>query len=223
MINLIIKKVRNRQFGRSRGITRSDLQDLDLYWDPEMAKILDTWGEGNVWDEIQLLLANCEGKVLDIACGTGNTMKILRQYPKLEVHGFDISDLLLKTAVSKHGILAERLRTMDATKMDYGDLSFDYSYSIGSLEHFTEPGIESMLSEAARVTRRTSFHMIPVSRSGRNEGWMKTKQSFFNNSTQWWLYKCSKSFRKAYPLTSRWNDDISVGVWLKYEKNEPQH
>ena len=46
-------------------------QDLDLYWTDDMAKVLDEWGEDNVWNEIQLLLANCEGKVLDIACGTG--------------------------------------------------------------------------------------------------------------------------------------------------------
>ena len=28
-------------------------QSLDLYYDPQMAKILDTWGERNAWIEIQ--------------------------------------------------------------------------------------------------------------------------------------------------------------------------
>ena len=33
-------------------------QNLDIYFDEEFAKILETWGEGNVWNEIQLLLAS---------------------------------------------------------------------------------------------------------------------------------------------------------------------
>ena len=74
----------------------NDSQDLDMYFDPEYAKILDSWGEKTTWIEIQMLLANCKGKVLDIACGSGVTMRILGKYPNLDVHGCDISDLLIK-------------------------------------------------------------------------------------------------------------------------------
>ena len=31
-------------------------QDLDVYWTDEMAQILETWGIGHVWNEIQFLM-----------------------------------------------------------------------------------------------------------------------------------------------------------------------
>lgn len=195
-------------------------QDLDVYWDPEMAAILETWGEGNVWNEIQLLMHPHAGKALDIACGTGKTMQMLAPYAALELHGCDISDLLIGKAIER-GIPRDRLRIIDATRMEYADREFEFAYSIGSLEHFTEDGMVEAIRESARVVRRTSFHMVPVSRSGRDEGWMKTQQSFFNNSVPWWLQK----YRAAYPhvvvLDSAWNDTISVGKWFACYKDAP--
>lgn len=188
-------------------------QDLDLYWDPEYAKVLEEWGLDSTWNEIQLLLANCKGKILDVACGTGITIKILDKFPLLEIHGFDISDLLINKALEK-GIPKELLKVEDATKTSYSANEFDYSYSIGSLEHFTEEGIESFLSENSRYTKTASFHMIPISKSNINEGWMKTTQSFFNNSEQWWLEKFNKNFQKVYSIPSKWEDNISYGRWF---------
>ena len=192
-------------------------QDLGVYWDPAMAQLLETWGEGNVWDEIQLLLVNCSGRVLDIACGTGKTMAVLTPMTQLELHGFDISDLLIKKAIER-GLSQDRLRVADATKMPYPDQAFDYSYSIGSLEHFTESGIDQFVQEAARVTRVASFHMMPTSRSQRDEGWMKTYQSCHNNSIAWWTKRLIQGFPYVRVLPSHWNDPISVGTWFVCSK-----
>jgi ubiquinone/menaquinone biosynthesis C-methylase UbiE len=205
-----------RAFFRSNsnsGPGSPDAQDLDLYWDPAMAALLDSWGEGTTWNEIQYLLINCSGRVLDIACGTGKVMSIIAKYPCLDMYGFDISDFLIEKALAR-GIAPSRLKVMDATKPDYGDNEFDYSYSIGSLEHFTEDGITKFLSESARITARASFHMIPVSRSGKNEGWMKTLQSFHNNSLEWWLQRFNIAYASVHVLDSAWVDDISVGKWF---------
>ena len=76
-------------------------RDLDVYWDPQMAEILEHWGEGNAWNEIQLLLMNCRGRALDMACGTGKTMSLLAGLPALEVHGCDISDMLIGKALER--------------------------------------------------------------------------------------------------------------------------
>jgi ubiquinone/menaquinone biosynthesis C-methylase UbiE len=186
-------------------------QDLNPYYSEEFAKILEIWGETHVWNEIQLLLANCSGKVLDIACGTGIVMKRLEKFENIEVHGFDISDLLIEKA-QKKGL--KHLSVQDATKPDYDDLEFDFSYSIGSLEHFTEEGIVAFLKEASRYTKKASFHMIPVSRTGKNEGWIKTIQTYFNNSEEWWLDKFKASFRKVEIVNSSWDDSISFGRWF---------
>ena len=194
-------------------IPNADKQDLDLYWDAKYALVLEEWGKDNVWNEIQLILASCKGKVLDIACGTGITISLLKKYPDIELFGFDISDLLVSKAVEKN-IPKENLKVSDATKTDYKNNEFDYSYSIGSLEHFTLDGIDKFIAESARYTRISSFHMIPVSRTGKNEGWMKTQQSFFNNSEDWWHQYFKKHYANVYVVSSKWNDDISYGKWF---------
>src|SRR6185295_10102692 len=193
-------------------------QDLEVYWDDEMAQLLETWGEGNVWNEIQLLLYARRGRVLDIACGTGKTMSVLARFPALEIHGFDISDFLIGKA-RERGLSPDRLRVADATRLEYTDASFDYSYSIGSLEHFTEEGLVRAIAESARVTARAAFHMVPVSRSGTDEGWMKTYQSFFNNSVGWWRAKYQASFQRVIDLESAWSDGHSLGRWFVCTKD----
>jgi ubiquinone/menaquinone biosynthesis C-methylase UbiE len=109
----------------------------------------------------------------------------------------------------------DRLIVCDATKLtDYEDNFFDYSYSIGSLEHFTEEGIGKLINEAHRVTRKATFHMMPTSRSLKNEGWMKTWQSFYNNSSAWWVEKFEKRFPEVLVFDSAWNNTLSVGKWF---------
>jgi ubiquinone/menaquinone biosynthesis C-methylase UbiE len=188
-------------------------QALDIYWDPEMAAALETWGEGNAWNEIQLLMLNTHGTVLDIACGTGKVITMLEGIKDLEVHGCDISDFLLTKAVER-GIPKERLICCDATALPYPAKHFDYAYSIGSLEHFTEEGIHALMQQCKKVVGRRSFHMIPVSRSQKNEGWISPWQSYFNNSTDWWVAKCKSSFGKVTVLDSAWQDEMSLGKWL---------
>jgi ubiquinone/menaquinone biosynthesis C-methylase UbiE len=188
-------------------------QDLDLYWDSDYANILDEWGKDNVWNEIQLIMAARQGKVLDIACGTGKTIQLLQKFQNLEIHGFDISDLLIQKAIEKK-IPAERLKVTDATATSYSDNEFDYSYSIGSLEHFTLEGIDKFIGESFRYTKKASFHMIPISRSGKNEGWMKTVQSFFNNSEEWWYDKFRNHYQNFFSIASKWEDGISYGRWF---------
>ncbi|MDD5435105.1 MAG: class I SAM-dependent methyltransferase, partial [Nitrospira sp.] len=154
-----------------------------------------------------------KGKVLDIACGTGKTMTIISKFSAIEVFGCDISDFLISKAIER-GIQSDHLVVCDASKTNYPENYFDYAYSIGSLEHFTEDGIINCLSECFRIVGGTSFHMIPVSRSGVDEGWMKTLQSFHNNSVQWWLDKYEKIYKTVYVLDSDWQDKISIGKWF---------
>jgi hypothetical protein len=61
--------------------------------------------------------------------------------------------------------------------------------------------------------------MIPVSRSGKDEGWIKTLQSYYNNSVDWWLKKYKSSYQSVFVIDSSWEDDISVGKWFICIKN----
>lgn len=212
------ENARRRKAQREAKTSTPGKQDLDLYWDPKMADILETWGEAHVWREVRLLFWQSEGKVLDIACGTGKTMEILEQFGALEVHGCDISDLLIQRAADR-GIPADRIKVADATNLDcYETGQFRHSYSIGSLEHFTESGIDDFVRESHRVTTGFSAHMIPISRSGEDEGWMKTVQSFFNNSESWWRTKFEKYYDTVVFAPSGWEDKISIGVWILCHK-----
>jgi ubiquinone/menaquinone biosynthesis C-methylase UbiE len=196
---------------------RSDGQDLELYWDAEMAAVLESWGEGTAWTEIQLLMAARHGRVLDIACGTGKVIASLAGQTTLDLHGCDISDLLIGKAIAR-GIALEQLVICDATSMPYQNDEFDYSYSIGSLEHFTTSGIEKVLADAARVTKIGSFHMVPTARSGQDEGWLKTYQSFHNCSQEWWAQRFRRYFPSVTVINSRWEDRISIGKWFVCSK-----
>jgi ubiquinone/menaquinone biosynthesis C-methylase UbiE len=196
-----------------RPLVKPDAQDLELYWDEEMAEVLETWGQNTTWTEIRLLMAQRNGRALDIACGTGKVMALLEGQTTLDLYGCDISDMLIARAVAR-GLSPARLLICDATKLPYQNEEFDYSYSIGSLEHFTTDGIEKALGEAARVTKAASFHMVPTARSGRDEGWLKTYQSFHNCSEEWWLQRFKRHFPLVTVIDSRWEDRISVGKWF---------
>ena len=218
MSNLLSKLWSFRKSRSNKSLVSSDntgdSQNLDIYWDDKFAEMLETWGEKHVWREVQLLLRNVNGSVLDIACGTGVAMKILIDSLGLDVHGFDISDTLIEKAIL-HGLPEDKLKVCDATNMDkYSDDSFEASYSIGSLEHFTEEGIDSFLRESARVTNGFSYHMIPLSRKDIDEGWITPLQSYFNNSEDWWRQKFEKHFSEVQFLPSGWDDEISIGVWI---------
>jgi ubiquinone/menaquinone biosynthesis C-methylase UbiE len=195
-------------------LSKPDKQDLNIYWTPEMAELLETWGKDHAWIEIECLMVNCKGKVLDIACGTGVNIQALSRFEFLDLYGFDISELLLEKAVEK-GIPLDRLKVNDATKTNYKNNEFDYSYSIGSLEHFTEDGITLFLKECSRYTSKACFHQIPVSESNNNEGWIKRGQSYFNNSVDWWKEKFKPHFSNVYIINSGWKDPgVSVGKWF---------
>ena len=194
------------------GVQEND-QDLGIYWDETFAQGVSVWGVDTAWREIQFFLADRKGKVLDIACGSGAVMKVLENLEEFGVYGCDISSYLIEKAVES-GISGDRLTVCDARQLPYQDNYFTYSYSIGSLEHFTEDGIRDFIRESYRITAATSFHQVPTSRSGKEEGWIRLGQSYFNNSVEWWLKQFQSSYDRVYVLNSRWEDPISIGRWF---------
>jgi len=192
-------------------------QSLNVYYEEKMANILETWGERNAWIEIQHLLLNKKGKILDIACGTGKIIEILSKTNINDVYGCDISNFLIQKAIDR-GIEKNKLKVCDATNLPYENNFFDYCYSIGSLEHFTEDQIQKFLLSSKNVTKYFGFHQIPMSRSNKDEGWITPYQSYFNNSEEWWNIRCRKVFRKVSILDSGWEDKRSVGKWLILSK-----
>ena len=44
--------------------------------------------------------------------------------------------------------------------------------------------------------------MMPLSKKNIDEGWMKTYQSFHNNSINWWSKKFERKFSRVYVIDS---------------------
>ena len=195
-------------------LIKKNTQDVKIYDESEAAKKIDEWGEHDVWNEIKFIMHDKKGKILDLACGTGKNILDLKKINKeAQFFGCDISKSLINVAI-KNGVSENCLTCIDATKMNFPENFFDYSYSIGSLEHFTEEGIEDVIDKLYFCTKIASFHMMPVSKKNINEGWMKTYQTFHNNSEEWWLKKFEKKFEKVFILDSSWNDFLSSGKWF---------
>ena len=193
-------------------------QDLDIYWDENYANTLDSWGKGTVWVEIVLIFLTLEGKVLDMACATGSAIEILsKKNSNIDIYGFDISDLLINIAIEK-GIDETKLKVADATVTTYLENEFDYSYSIGALAHFTLEGINLFLKNAAFYTKKFSFHQIPINKYETDNGWVKYEESYFQNSTEWWLKKFEKYFSKVDVLESTWTGYELIGKWFICKK-----
>ena len=188
--------------------------DLGVFADPNVVRLLEWWGEGNAWREIELVMAGRTGRVLDIGCGLAAGMKKLSDFPGLDVHGCDLSASLLDRAAAS-GIPRDHLKVVDATDMAcYGDNAFDWGYSLGSLHYFTDADIEKCLRECFRVVSGPTFHQVPVDRQDRDMGWVRTFQSVQNNSIAWWADKCRAVYPQVHILDSIWADNLSIGKWL---------
>jgi ubiquinone/menaquinone biosynthesis C-methylase UbiE len=190
-------------------------QELDLYFDENFAKALENWADDTCWPEIEMLLRNRSGKVLDLACGTGRANDFLRTSMSLEYYGCDISEPLIKKAMER-GIPQSRLCVGNAAKLEYKNAEFEYLFSIGSLEHFSIDILDDTLKECRRVCTGINFHLLPVSGSNMDEGWFASYQAYWNNSERWWVERFVKHFGKGnvWTMTSRWSDKWSRGVWF---------
>jgi len=99
----------------------------------------------NLADKLSMGLAS---QVLDIACGTGEWLRVLDENGH-HVNGVDISDKAIE--ICKSSMPAGNFYCQDAQRIPYPDNRFDLVSCLGSLEHF--PDKPSSIVEMKRVTR----------------------------------------------------------------------
>jgi SAM-dependent methyltransferase len=192
-------------------------RETGIFQNDTFADLLETWAAQNAWNEILTFLADCSGPVLDIGCGVGVAMRLLERFPYLQVHGFDLSEKLIKRAV-QIGVSTDRLTVGDATSMPFADGSFVCGYTIGMLHYLTDEEIFKVLKECGRVVVGSTFHQIPVDRHGNDMGWVKTFQTVQNNSLTWWETKFLSAYPRVEILDSAWADDMCLGKWAVCSK-----
>lgn len=88
---------------------------------------------------------------LDIGCGTGTFLEVLRNKKSGELYGLDISKRMLRAAKRKHSGM-EFLRG-SALHLPFRDSSFDAVFSTMMMHHLTHEERVAALGEIRRVLR----------------------------------------------------------------------
>lgn len=95
------------------------------------------------------------GRVLDIACGTGEYLDILENG---RLYGVDYSEEMLRVAKGRNKAC---LVLADARFLPFRNSSFDLAVCIGLLEYFRDK--EEVLTEVHRVLKKNGYGVISYS------------------------------------------------------------
>lgn len=99
-------------------------------------------------------------RLLDIGCGDGTTVKILRDRG-FDAYGVDIT----MAGVNKKfpDELTTHFYELSATDMHlFSDNQFDYTFSTDCLEHLSPEDVMLAIKEIGRITRVKTFHVMPI-------------------------------------------------------------
>ncbi len=112
---------------------------------------------GKLYDKVALKVEHFRHEfILDLGCGTGNLLEILKKY-KSKLYGADISSEMIKYARERLGNYAE-LKVADSESLPWEDNSFDIIVCTLSFHHYPNPG--KSLNEMKRVLRKNGHIII---------------------------------------------------------------
>jgi MPBQ/MSBQ methyltransferase len=118
------------------------------YWEPGIATQRDA--SMNLLDRLLAFLPERRGRILDVACGKGeSTRQLLRWFRPGDVIGINISDRQLATC--RGNVPGSAFVAMDAASLAFPDESFDVVLSVEAAFHFGTR--RDFLAEAWRVLR----------------------------------------------------------------------
>lgn len=96
-------------------------------------------------------------KIIDICCGTGNQLKLLKKHG-FDVIGVDLSKEML--AISKKGKYSPKCFFMDATNTYFDKEFFDLAIITFALHEKQKEQAEAMLAEAHRILKKGGYLII---------------------------------------------------------------
>jgi len=104
----------------------------------------------NLVKELLSPVGECKGRILDVACGKGESTRFLEDiFPQSNVFGINISEPQIRR--SRENAPHARLFLMDASRLGFGDASFDHILSVEAAFHFMTR--KEFLEEAHRVLK----------------------------------------------------------------------
>jgi ubiquinone/menaquinone biosynthesis C-methylase UbiE len=93
------------------------------------------------------IVAQRGAKVLDVGCGVGAHRRF---FPGTEYTGIDVNPDYIVRATRQYG---SGFKTMDATRLEFGDASFDVSFCVAAFHHLDDGQAASVIRELYRVVR----------------------------------------------------------------------
>lgn len=90
-----------------------------------------------------------EMRILDIGCGTGNYLALLRRATQVQAHGIEPSAGMIQKARAKNPDIT--FQQGDAAHIPHADAFFDFVYMTDVIHHV--PDIRAMFTEIRRVLR----------------------------------------------------------------------
>ncbi len=100
-------------------------------------------------------------RILEIGCGSALTFQYIRKkLPDCSLLGLDFSPAALRIARSRNP--GTKFICGDARRLPLKDGTYDFTYSLGLIEHFSRKDALRIISEHARVTRKGGYVMIVV-------------------------------------------------------------
>lgn len=115
-----------------------------------------------IWPELEFLkkYAKPGMKILDVGCGNGRLLKLLKQ-KEIKYFGIDNSRELIKKAREKYG--KNKFKVADALKIPYDNNSFDLAYSIAVLHIIPSQELRiKFLQEIKRTLKKNSKLILTV-------------------------------------------------------------
>ncbi len=107
---------------------------------------------------LNIVKKNQYEKILDVCCGTGNQLKILKKHG-IDGTGIDLSKAMLEIAES--GKIKANCFEQDAENINFSDGSFDMTMTTFALHEKSNSSAKLILSEMIRLTKKNG-HLIIV-------------------------------------------------------------
>lgn len=107
---------------------------------------------------LQIVKKNQYKKILDVCCGTGNQLKILKKHG-IDGTGIDLSKAMLE--IAKSGKIKTNCYEQDAENINFSDESFDMTMTTFALHEKSQSSAKKILNEMIRLTQKDG-HLIIV-------------------------------------------------------------
>ena len=98
---------------------------------------------------IKLVKQHHYRSILDVCCGTGDQLKLLKKHG-FDGEGIDISEAML--GVARNGKIKADCKHQDATEMYYGDTKFELAMTAFSLHEKPHDTARKIIEEMVRIT-----------------------------------------------------------------------